>query len=332
MNPHSLIAVLGLITAWSVSAPLLAQTGTPASASGWSRGGGMAYASAYDACAEQVDRLRLAYRAEVVFTGDPRNNGVRHRNYDASGNAITEYVYAADTLVGLFRGTEFYAVHFDHLNTPRWVKKATLPYQTVWHWPLTPFGDNLPDENPSGLGNFEFNLRFAGQYFDAETGLHYNYQRDAYDPGTGRYTQSDPIGLAGGINTYAYAGSNPLSYIDPDGTIAFLPFVAAAFAYGGAAWSGWNVGYYGTTTVQSFQSMYAIQQALLAAQEAEAKCLARNGGLPCASCQRETDLVTSQQQSLTAMGANTAGAAAYTLYGAIGGAAIRIVGILRAVR
>jgi len=70
MNPHSLIAVLGLIIAWSVSAPLLAQTGTPASASGWSRGGGMAYASAYDACAEQVDRLRLAYRAEVVFTGD----------------------------------------------------------------------------------------------------------------------------------------------------------------------------------------------------------------------------------------------------------------------
>jgi len=50
MNPHSLIAVLGLITAWGISAPLLAQTGTPASASGWSRGGGMAYASAYDAC------------------------------------------------------------------------------------------------------------------------------------------------------------------------------------------------------------------------------------------------------------------------------------------
>jgi len=133
--------------------------------------------------------------------------------YDASGNAVTEYVYAADTLVGLFRGTEFYAVHFDHLNTPRWVKKATLPYQTVWHWPLTPFGDNLPEENPSGLGNFEFNLRFAGQYFDKETNLHYNYFRD-YDPSIGRYIQSDPIGLVGGINTYAYVNGNPLSFSD----------------------------------------------------------------------------------------------------------------------
>jgi RHS repeat-associated protein len=88
----------------------------------------------------------------------------------------------------------------------------------VWRWEnQEPFGNNPPEENPSGVGNFEFPLRFPGQYFDAETGLHYNYYRD-YDPQTGRYVQSDPIGLRGGLNTYAYANLNPLRFIDPDGT------------------------------------------------------------------------------------------------------------------
>jgi RHS repeat-associated protein len=61
---------------------------------------------------------------------------------------------------------------------------------------------------------------FPGQYYDQETGLHYNYFR-YYDPSTGRYVTTDPIGLAGGLNTYLYGSANPLLYIDPYGLWLF---------------------------------------------------------------------------------------------------------------
>jgi RHS repeat-associated protein len=64
-------------------------------------------------------------------------------------------------------------------------------------------------------------LRFPGQYFDAETGLYYNYFRN-YEPTTGRYVQSDSIGLSGGLNTYGYSYQNPILNIDPDGRFVWL--------------------------------------------------------------------------------------------------------------
>lgn len=85
-----------------------------------------------------------------------------------------------------------------------------------------PFGATVPDENPSGLGAFDLPLRLLGQYFDDETGLHYNYYRD-YNPSIGRYGESDPIGLKGGLNTYAYTSLSPVAYVDSDGFLKVDP-------------------------------------------------------------------------------------------------------------
>jgi RHS repeat-associated protein len=112
--------------------------------------------------------------------------------------------------------TEIAYIQADHLNTPRTVTNSQQ--QVIWKWDQQdPFGANVPSQDPDGDGKvYTLNLRFPGQYFDAETGLSYNYYRD-YDPQTGRYVQSDPIGLKGGVNTYAYVAQDPVSSADPLG-------------------------------------------------------------------------------------------------------------------
>ena len=103
----------------------------------------------------------------------------------------------------------------DHLGSPRQITDAAN--QSRWEWPNNdPFGNNLPNENPSGLGTFTYNLRFPGQYYDAETGKHYNYFRD-YDPGIGRYVQSDPLGVDVDNNTFVFVLNGPLTTSDPTG-------------------------------------------------------------------------------------------------------------------
>jgi len=88
---------------------------------------------------------------------------------------------------------------------------------TVWRWDSDAFGKTAANDDPDGDGTkFTLNLRFPGQYYDSESGLHYNYHR-YYDPNTGRYITSDPIGLDGGLNTYGYVGGNPVKYFDKYG-------------------------------------------------------------------------------------------------------------------
>jgi len=121
-----------------------------------------------------------------------------------------------------------YAVHSDHLNTPR--KLTDASGQAVWQWGYSAFGEDKPTlaknrfanlditPNPgtTNLSEVKFSVRYPGQYADEESGLFYNYFR-SYDSKTGRYSQPDPIGLKGGWNRFGYVTGNPLRYNDPYG-------------------------------------------------------------------------------------------------------------------
>lgn len=139
--------------------------------------------------------------------------------YALDGTPITEYVWFGDLPVAIIKGTgagtQVFAVYSDHLNTPRVITDADG--QVRWRWMGEPFGASAAEEQPTaGLNTLEQNLRFPGQQYEKFGGRHFNHFRD-YDPSVGRYIQSDPVGLAGGLNTYIYVHGNPLNRIDPTG-------------------------------------------------------------------------------------------------------------------
>ncbi|AEG92354.1 RHS repeat-associated core domain-containing protein [Ramlibacter tataouinensis] len=145
--------------------------------------------------------------------------------YDANGSPVYETVYLGSTPVGAMKqtgsaangdiATTVYNVYADHIDTPRLITKQD--HTIVWRWDTAEaFGATAANQDPNNLGVFVYNQRFPGQVFDSETGLLQNWNRE-YNARWGRYIQSDPIGLEGGINTFNYVGANPLSDVDPTG-------------------------------------------------------------------------------------------------------------------
>ena len=142
--------------------------------------------------------------------------------YNGAGALTAETVWLGDMPVATLRpngsAISILYVHVDHLNRPKLVSRPS-DNKVRWRWDPDPFGSQPPSQNPQGLGTFVYNLRYPGQYFDSETGVFYNYFRD-YDPQVGRYAESDPVGLVGGVNTYAYVAAQPTRYIDPTGLMS----------------------------------------------------------------------------------------------------------------
>ena len=127
-----------------------------------------------------------------------------------TGTMLAEYIYLGDQLLAMIRpGDVAYYCHNDHLGTPQILTDASQ--HVAWKASYKPYGEAV-----ISIETVENPFRFPGQYYDQETGLHYNWNR-YYDPKTGRYLTPDPIGLKGGINLFPYVTNNPLKSSDSKG-------------------------------------------------------------------------------------------------------------------
>jgi RHS repeat-associated protein len=178
--------------------------------------GGVTVTSTYGANGQRVTKS-----VGGVTTTFQYDRGGQLLAEQSDGGMLREYVWLGDLPLAQSSAAGLAYFHVDQLNTPQ--KMTDASQAVVWQASYTPFGD----ANVTSSGGFDNPLRFPGQYFDAETGLHQNWHRD-YDPNIGRYLQSDPIGLEGGLNTYLYAKANPSRFKDPDG----LDAIACAFGDG----------------------------------------------------------------------------------------------------
>ncbi len=171
---------------------------------------------AYDGAGRVLSNTYTLYDENGQWLGD----------YDNNGAVVQQAIWLDDLPVGVLAKTTLRYVQPDHLGTPRAVIDPVRDV-AIWRWDLKgeAFGTTAPDQDPDKDGTvFVFDMRFPGQRYDALSGLNQNYFRD-YEPGTGRYVQSDPIGLDGGISAYSYVGADPASYLDPLGLLRFHPGV-----------------------------------------------------------------------------------------------------------
>lgn len=164
----------------------------------------------YDVRGRRIEKNINGTITKYLYDGD-----LLIAEYDASDILQRNYFYGAGDINPsiLYEESNVYFFHHDHLNTPQVItdESGTI----VWETEYKSFGETtITTETVSN------NFRFPGQYYDQESGLHYNYFR-CYDPNTGRYLREDPIGLYGGINPYTYVNNNPLIYIDLNGLKGF---------------------------------------------------------------------------------------------------------------
>lgn len=165
----------------------------------------------YNGKGEQVRKYTAANDRYTVYD----ETGHWLGDYNGNGNAIQQAIWMDGLPVGLWVGDDAQqALHYiesDHLGTPR-VVIDPVRNATVWGWDLKgeAFGNSPPNQDPDqdGIG-FVFDMRLPGQRYDANSGLSYNYFRN-YDAAVGRYAESDPIGLFGGISSYGYVSARPL--------------------------------------------------------------------------------------------------------------------------
>jgi RHS repeat-associated protein len=170
----------------------------------------------YNAKGEQVRAYLDTVNAYFVYDEAGHLLG----EYDNDGTPKQQLLWFGDLPIGVLQGSgtnqTLHYIEPDHLGTPRAVIDGTRNV-AIWEWKLTgeAFGNTPPNQDPDQDGTaFKFDLRFPGQRYDSATGMNYNYFRDCYDPTTGRYCQSDPIGLNGGVSTFTYAASAPFSFFD----------------------------------------------------------------------------------------------------------------------
>lgn len=162
---------------------------------------------AYNPFHLRVAKIYPRTSQRVYFMYTP--NGQLLAEYNEHLELLREYYYFQNEPIAVFTQNKLYYLQTDVLGTP---KLATDSHQQiVWSLNTTAFGEGKPT-----MDTIEIPLRFPGQYYDTESGLHYNWHR-YYDPEIGQYIEPDPIGIDGGVNLYTYANNNPLKFVDPEG-------------------------------------------------------------------------------------------------------------------
>jgi RHS repeat-associated protein len=174
---------------------------------------GTATSFAYDPFGRRIRKRSHNAETRYLWAGDQLIREVRFPTPNAqrpTPNACIDYLYLPDarTPIAMRIGEEVFYLHTDHRDAPTRVSDADG--RIVWEADYAAFGEARV------RGTLFQPFRLPGQYFDAETGLHYNRAR-YYHPGWGRYLTPDPLGLAGGWNPYLYADNDPINQVDPLG-------------------------------------------------------------------------------------------------------------------